>query len=74
MANVDPDIKITGSMQNISFYKIRGSEQTYSRRKGGPTAEQIKNDPQFEVTRKNNKEFGGRSAAARAVANPLSKL
>jgi hypothetical protein len=74
MARVDPKFQLIGPLQNLSFYSIRGSEELYVRRKGGPTREQIKKAPQFETTRKNNKEFGGRSVAARMVMGPLSKL
>lgn len=74
MGKANPTIPITGSIQNLSYYKVRGSDQLLVRRKGGPSSEQIKNAPQFEVTRQNNKEFGGRSAATQAIANPLKKL
>lgn len=42
--------------------------------KGDPSREQIKDSPGFELTRRNNKEFGGRATAARKVKRILQPI
>ena len=65
MARMDKSLfPIEGSLGKLSFYKIRGSDELIVRRKGGPTKEQIEKGANFVNTRRNNKEFGGRSKAA----------
>ncbi|AEV98981.1 hypothetical protein A4D02_10515 [Niastella koreensis] len=77
MAKLEGNIQITGSLDNLSFYKMRGSDKIIVRRKGGPSAEQVRKAPNFENTRRNNGEFGGRAAATaliKQVLNPLRFL
>ena len=50
---------MTGSIQGVSFYTRRGSDQVIMRTKGGVTKERMASAPQFEGLRKNQKEFGG---------------
>ena len=50
---------MTGSIQGVSFYTLRGSDKVIMRTKGGATKKQIANSPKFENTRKQNMEFGG---------------
>lgn len=48
-------IKIEGTIDQLSFYKSGG--MFIVRRKGGADATRIKNDPEFERTRENMREF-----------------
>ena len=52
-------MQMTGSIQGVSFYTVRGSDKVIMRTKGGATKKQITNSPKFEKTRKHNMEFGG---------------
>ena len=71
MAKLDGTIQFTGSLQNLSFYKMRGSDKIIVRKKGGPSRKQVKHSPNFENTRHNNSEFGGRALAAGRWPLPL---
>lgn len=74
MAKLAGDIQFTGSLQNLSFYKMRGCDKIVVRKKGGPTRKQIKRSPNFELTRRNNQEFGGRAKAAKFIKDALHPL
>jgi len=52
-------MQLTGSLSNVSMYKLHGSEQVVVRTKGGPTKDHIKIKPQFEKLRRNNSEWAG---------------
>ena len=71
MAKMNDAFSFTGSISNISVYKMRGIDKPIVRTKGGPSKEKIKNSPKFEKTRKNNAEFGGRAAASRWIMQAL---
>lgn len=74
MAKLDGTIQFTGSLQNLSFYKMQGSDKIIIRRKGGPTSKQVKKGKNFENTRRNNMEFGGRALAASTIKSYLHPL
>ncbi len=74
MAKLDGTIQFTGSLQNLSAYKMRGSDKIILRKKGGPTKKQVKHSPNFELTRRNNMEFGGRSLSASCIKSVLHPL
>ncbi|MCS3799251.1 hypothetical protein [Niastella sp. OAS944] len=74
MAKLEGTIQLTGSVQNLSFYKMRGSDKIIIRRKGGPSKKQVKNAKNFENTRRNNMEFGGRALAAATIKSYLHPL
>ncbi len=74
MAQLIGNIQVTGSLDNLSFYKMRGSDKIIVRKKGGPTRKQVKKSPKFENTRRNNMEFGGRSRAVGYIKNALWPL
>ena len=57
-------LPFTGSLSNLSAYKMRGHDGVIVRTKGGPSKEKIKDSPSFAITRSNNMEFGGRSTTA----------
>ncbi len=52
-------MQLTGSLANVSMYKLHGSDQVVVRVKGGPNKIQIKTKPQFEKLRRNNSEWTG---------------
>ena len=52
MAKVSMDMPLTNTMGDFSIYKMEGVDKFIIRGKGGPTKEQIANDPQFERLRK----------------------
>jgi len=74
MAILEGDLKIIGTVGNFSFYKVKGTNKTYVRLKGGPSKKMIKQAPSFEVVRKNNKEFGGCSMAGKQIRNAMGSL
>ena len=71
MARLTSDFAFTGSLGNVSAYKMRGSDKIILRRKGGPSKKQIKTGASFDLVRRNNAEFGGRSVAAKWIVKML---
>jgi hypothetical protein len=64
-------IPIQGTTGNLTFYK--GKDGHYRvRAKGGVEASRILNDPRFERTRENGREFGRAGAAGKALRNALN--
>lgn len=59
MARVKGIFNITGGLQNVSFYTIKGSDKVYARTKGGPSKRRIKTGPEFETLRKHQSEWKG---------------
>ena len=59
MARVNGIFKVTGSLQNVSFYTMKGSDKVYARTKGGPTKRRMKVGPEFELLRKHQVEWKG---------------
>ncbi len=57
MARLDGLTQMTGSMTNISMYKLHGHDKIIIRTKGGPSKYQIKTKPQFAKLRNNNTEW-----------------
>jgi len=64
MAKLISGLSFTGSLSNLSAYKMRGHDGIIVRTKGGPSKEKIKESPSFLVTGCNNMEFGDHSTAA----------
>ena len=65
MGKLSSIFTFTGSVGDITAYKVRGSDEIIIRKKGGPSKELIKNSPAFSVVRRRNAEFGGLSAMTR---------
>src|SRR6186997_3219130 len=57
----------TGTLGNLSAYKMKGSDKIIIRTKGGASKEKIKKSQRFVNTRRNNAEFGGRSTASKHI-------
>jgi hypothetical protein len=70
-------IAITGTLDMLSAYPMRGVKGIVVRRKGGPSREKVKTSPSFENTRRTMSEFGGCSRAGsyvRMAMHPLKQL
>ena len=70
-------MQMTGSIQGVSFYTLKGSDKVIMRTKGGATRKRIAKGPEFENTRKQNMEFGGCSkfgAKARKAFGSLQRI
>jgi hypothetical protein len=63
---------LRGSIHDLSFYKMKGVEEVIVRRKGGPSKKKIRTDPNLEMVRRYNAEFGGRAKAAKWIMRALS--
>lgn len=50
---------LTGSLSGLSAYKMRGIDGIVVRMKGGPTKQQIKKNPAYDITRRRNMERRG---------------
>lgn len=74
MGKVKQGFDITGTVGKISIYKVRGSDVSIARTKGGPTKRMVKTRESFATTRKNNSEFGGRARMTKQVMSALRPL
>jgi|GEM_PF-5842684 len=57
MAKLKGILNITGKLEDLSLYKMRGVEDIIVRRKGGPSKNMIKNSESCVRIRENNSEF-----------------
>lgn len=64
-------IKVSGKLTGWRIYKIKGVEKTIVARKGGPTADQIKNSPGYAKVRKFQQEFGAASVLSKMIRKSL---
>ncbi len=67
-------IKYVGTLGDVRHFKIKGLPEYYAGLKGGPSAEQVQNDPAFERTRENMNEFAACAKAGKSVRTALSSL
>ncbi|WP_315824311.1 hypothetical protein [Paraflavitalea speifideaquila] len=68
-----PGAGFQGSIDGLSFYKIKGLEGTYVRKKGGPSREQYNQAPGMINTRRGCTEFGGRATASKWIMRALKR-
>jgi hypothetical protein len=71
MAKLIGPIQYTGTIQDLSAYKMRGLDKIILRSKGGPTKQQIKNGRNFINVRRNNAEFAASTKAAASIRRAL---
>ena len=71
MAVLESLLQFTGSLDNLSFYKLSGSGKIVVRRKGGPSRKQVLKGRKFENTRLNAKEFAGRVLGSQMILRAL---
>jgi hypothetical protein len=64
MAKLTSILQFNGSLQGLSAYKMKGVEGTVLRVAYGPSKEDIETKRQYDITRRNLSEMGGRSTAA----------
>ena len=77
MAFLSGGPEFTGSIGNMSYYKMKGTDKIVVRKKGGASKKKIKTLPSFARTRENNAEFGGCANTVRSIRHalyPLNKL
>lgn len=73
MAKQSSYIKLEGTIGDLSFYKNRDGNYL-ARRKGGVSKERLMNDPKFERTRENMKEFARAASAAKFLKNAFREI
>lgn len=61
------ELKITGSLGDLSFYHMQGVDKIVVRRKGGASKDHIRNSPAFATPRLYMSEFGGCSKMGKEV-------
>ena len=74
MAILDSILSMTGSLGNLSFYKVKGSNKVHARLKGGISKKRMKTDPSFAKSRLHQQEFARRILAGQLVAHALYPL
>jgi hypothetical protein len=74
MATLHPGILFTGSIQDLVAYKRKDSNKITVKLKTGPSKKMIETLPQFQRTRENDKEFGGRSTTAKWFIRAIEPL
>jgi hypothetical protein len=62
---------LSGAVDGLSFYKMRGVDKTIVRRSSGHTKEKVKNDPKLDLVRRETSEFGGRAKASKYLMQAL---
>lgn len=72
MAKANGLIKIEGTVEDLTFYKVDGVN--YVRKKGGIAKGRIANDPSFVRTRENNAEFGRSGYSAKVLRHALGTM
>jgi hypothetical protein len=74
MARLDKSVlNFTGSIGDLSFYRMSGYDGIVVRMKGGPSSERVKTHPRYQRTRENGVEFGGGSTAGTHIRRMLDK-
>ena len=65
------DLQMTGNFGDYSLYKRKDSDKWIMRRKGGFSAERLKNDPYLTANKRESIRFGGKSSAARMIRDAM---
>ena len=74
MATLVGAYQLTGTLGNLTAYKIAGSEKIHVKLKGGPSRESVKTSPRFENTRRNNNEWRACIKAARTLRHAIGPI
>ena len=74
MARQTGPLRYKGTLGEIRHFKIKGLKGDFAGLKGGPSAEQVKNAPEFIRTRENMNEFGGCAIAGKSLRVGLAQL
>jgi len=67
-------IEFTGSLGELSAYKMKGSDKIILRKKGGPKRNQLMNSKNFERVRENMSEFSGVGKTVKAIRYSLTNV
>lgn len=73
MKKAESVVETTTLPKGYRAYKIKGIDHTIIARKGGPSADRIRNDESYQELRNNQKEFGIASMMAKALRGSLSE-
>ncbi|RPE08301.1 hypothetical protein EGT74_14670 [Chitinophaga lutea] len=72
MAILDPNAPpFIGTIGNLTYYRLPGSDKIIVRRKGGVSRKRIKNAEEYRRTRENNSEFSGCARAASHIRDVM---
>jgi hypothetical protein len=74
MAKLKGPLAFTGKLQGLSAFTREGTNGVILRPRYGPSKTDIETKPAFANTRKNNKEFGGRSTASKCIRDGYHTL
>ncbi|MCE3283109.1 MAG: hypothetical protein K0Q66_1846 [Chitinophagaceae bacterium] len=74
MAILQPGFYFTGSLSNVSAYKMKGSDKIIVRKKGGADKNKIYNSPDLNRVRENFTEFSGRSKACSLMSQAMGRV
>ncbi|MCF8409225.1 MAG: hypothetical protein K9G36_09645 [Crocinitomicaceae bacterium] len=72
MARQSGLIKLKGTLDNVNFYKTK--DGNLARMKTSVDAKRIANDPAFERTRENGKEFGSSAASGKLLRDAVRPM
>jgi hypothetical protein len=74
MAKLQGDLLFTGSLGNVTAYRMKGVDRIIIRAKGGPSPSKIRRSPRFRNTRKSYTEFGAAAKAGSWLRNSFREL
>ncbi|HEY1114435.1 MAG TPA: hypothetical protein VGE66_12775, partial [Chitinophagaceae bacterium] len=75
MAKLNTPFAFTGNLQGVVAYTRKDLPGTVIlRAQAGPTAGDVHTKPSYDITRRNNSEFGGRSTTAKWIRSTLYPL
>ena len=74
MARLKSTLQITGGINGLSFYTIKGGDTVYVRTKGGPSAKQLKVGEEFAVVRKHQVEWSACVMFSRALKDAMGDV
>jgi len=72
MARQKGILKIEGTIGGMTFYKSKDGHLI--REKGGVSADKIANDPAFQRTRENGREFGNAGTSGKVLRDTIRNL
>jgi len=74
MARVKGALQITGGIQGVSFYTMKGSDTIFMRTKGGPSKRRLKVGDEFKNVRLHQTEWGGCVRFSQYICRGMGKV
>lgn len=74
MAILSGNLQFTGTIDELSAYRLKATGKWVLRRKGGPSAERVKTGKEFGNTRKNNVEFSAAVLGKQQVVSAMQPV